>query len=100
MNNWDELEKRAKDALDFDGQEYLWGPDVGLTKKETAYAIKASPTAVLTLIEQNRELLEALKSIADHYDMDGYGNEAWKNLAIEMASVARSAIRKATGEEA
>lgn len=43
------------------------------------------------------ELLEALEGIANHYDMDGYGEKAWKDLALEMADLARAAIAKATG---
>lgn len=50
------------------------------------------------LISAAPELLEALEGIANHYDMDGYGEKAWKDLALEMADLARAAIAKATGE--
>lgn len=49
------------------------------------------------LIAAAPELLEALEGIANHYDMDGYGDKAWKDLALEMADLARAAIAKATG---
>jgi len=37
---------------------------------------------------------DALDAIANHYDMDGYGERAWKDLAIEMAERARAAMEK------
>lgn len=40
------------------------------------------------------ELREALEKIEDHFDMDGYDADAWKNLALEMASAARSILDK------
>lgn len=46
------------------------------------------------------ELIEAAESIADHYDMDGYGATAWKSLALEMADKARTAIARVKGESA
>lgn len=41
---------------------------------------------------ENERLRDALEAIANHFDMDGYGNEAWKNLALEMANIARAAL--------
>lgn len=46
------------------------------------------------------ELIEAAESIADHYDMDGYGATAWKSLALEMADKARTALARVKGEAA
>lgn len=46
------------------------------------------------------ELIEAAESIADHYDMDGYGATAWKSLALEMADKARTALARVKGESA
>jgi hypothetical protein len=43
------------------------------------------------------ELIEATESIADHYDMDGYGPTAWKSLALEMADKARTALARVKG---
>lgn len=56
--------------------------------------------ATARLIAAAPELLEALEGIANHYDMDGYGEKAWKDLALEMADLARAAIAEATGEAA
>lgn len=39
-----------------------------------------------------QKLKEALRQIMNHYDMDGYGDDAWKNLALEMAEVATKAL--------
>ncbi len=50
---------------------------------------------VAQLKAQNAGLVEALTQIRDHMDMEGYGHEAWKNLALEMAEVARTAIAEA-----
>ena len=44
------------------------------------------------VLQQNARLREALERIASHFDMDGYGENAWKNLALEMAETARTAI--------
>lgn len=52
------------------------------------------------LIAAAPELLEALKQIANHFDMDGYGPDAWKKLALEMAETARAAIARAEGNGA
>lgn len=49
----------------------------------------------LALVKAERdELREALEKIEDHFDMDGYDADAWKNLALEMASAARSVLAK------
>ena len=37
------------------------------------------------LIAAAPDLLGALEKIANHYDQDGYGVGAWKELALEMA---------------
>lgn len=50
------------------------------------------------LIAAAPELYEALEGIANHYDMDGYGEKAWKDLALEMAELARTAMAKARGD--
>lgn len=44
------------------------------------------------------DLIEAAESIADHYDMDGYGATAWKSLALEMADKARTALARVKGD--
>lgn len=47
------------------------------------------------LMDCKTQLLEdkkALEKIADHFDMDGYGDDAWKDLALEMADVAKTAL--------
>lgn len=61
--------------------------DEGVVRKEDARFIASAP-----------DMLEALENIANHYDMDGYGDKAWKELALEMAEIARAAIAKATGK--
>lgn len=43
------------------------------------------------------KLIETTESIADHYDMDGYGPTAWKSLALEMADKARTALARVKG---
>jgi hypothetical protein len=40
-------------------------------------------------------MIEALERIGNHFDMDGYGDDAWKRLALEMAEIARAAVVKA-----
>ena len=93
MNNWDELEKAAKSALECGPQVggYDWNPSSWMNRNEFAYAVKAHPKTVLALIEQNRELLEALKTCL------AYGATGPYKWVINQA---QEAIRKATGEEA
>lgn len=63
-----------------------------------AGCVKDNPRAAANakLIAAAPDMLTALRKIEDHFDMDGYGPDAWKKLAHEMADVARTAIRKAT----
>lgn len=81
-----------------DGAPYTSGySDVATLIAETVSGEKkAVQEANARLIAAAPEMLEALEGIADHYDMDGYGEKAWKQLALEMAEIARAAISKAT----
>lgn len=61
----------------------VWNGKVRAEWEGNASLMAAAPT-----------MFEALERIVEHYDMDGYGEDAWKNLALEMADIARAAIAK------
>lgn len=44
--------------------------------------------------EEAHEMRDTLKRIANHFDQDGYGPDAWKDLALEMASIAKETLDK------
>ncbi len=60
------------------------------------YAEHSQPLVdeLATVKAERDDLREALEKIEDHFDMDGYDADAWKNLALEMASAARSILDK------
>ncbi|WP_236234492.1 hypothetical protein [Pseudomonas tohonis] len=85
MSKWDELEKATIAARDMLKSHFT-------SQEELNFREMATPEAVLSLIEQNREMLEALEYVLETCPaIDPSGEDA--------KDKARSAIRKATGEE-
>lgn len=140
MSRWDELEKAAKestpgrvyDRLDSAGggiKYHCYGSDGSIVlqvdhkndefgfigprgEQDEAFFLACTPETVLTLIEQNRELLEALREI--HNEVEGnieptvrdLVNQCGRNTPTDPNEIygycerIEEIIRKATGEEA
>lgn len=91
MGKWDELEQVSIAARDMLKKHFT-------SQEELSFREMATPEAVLSLIEQNRELLEALQIVFSCAE-NATGLSGYPLLDDEDLNLARSAIRKATGEE-
>lgn len=84
----------------FDVVSYEGFPEhfvVNFDNKDDADLFAAAPETAAErdrLKVENAELVKGLVSIRDHYDMEGYGKDTWKILALEMADVARALLAK------
>lgn len=108
MSKWDELEKAAIAARDMP-------KSVCIRVEDVEFREIATPEAVLPLIEQNREMLEALQEIYNEVDgniepiVRDLVNQCGRNRPTDpneiyeycgrIKAVIVDAIRKATGEE-
>lgn len=93
MSKWDELERAGIAARDMLKRQFI-------SQEELKFKEIATPEAVLSLIEQNREMLEALTMLTRNFESQ---HEHLLRIKaphfVRMHEQARSAIRKATGEE-
>lgn len=63
-----------------------------------AEMLVASVNMQFERVEKERDaLMIELGRIANHMDQDHYGDDAWKDLALEMAQIAREAIASVEG---
>lgn len=119
MSRWDELERAAKRAnpdAEWFRVKDLEGWHSNIDTRAARFMVQANPKTVLTLIEQNRELLEALCAI--HNEVEGNIEPTVRDLVNQcgrstptnpneiyeycdsIKTVIVDSIRKATGEEA
>lgn len=97
MSKWDELEKAAIAARDMP-------KSVCIRVEDVEFREIATPEAILSLIEQNRGLLEALKMARAYVYMESR-KAALAGLPLNQSPEEQNlaqvdaAIRKATGEE-
>lgn len=116
MGKWDELQKAAKrakpDAEWFRVKDLDWHSNID--SRAARFMVQANPKTVLSLIEQNRELLLALHLI--HNEVTGNIEPTVRDLVSRwrwsgtnpgeiyehsnnIKEIIEAAIRKATGEE-
>ncbi len=85
VNQWNDV-AHIENKFNYDTREYK-------SRSPDALLIADAPLLAADIVR----LREKLESIRNHYDMDGnpedgYGPDAWRRLALEMAEVAREAL--------
>lgn len=82
----------AKEALTTErpDESYIPMPPCMNEELDIPACARQKPIAVEAL--KAKLMDEVHKNIANHYDQDGYGRNAWKDLALEMAEVSKQAL--------
>lgn len=103
MSKWDELKKAIQEARP--DAEWFRVKDLdchpNIDTRAAKFIAAANPKAVLSLIEQNRELVKALQGFVDSFvELANSGDAGFFDPEEQDEVIAaRAAIRKATGEE-